>query len=105
MGGGAHGEEAVQSPVAGPGSTARLVFTRTAWEQYLSHTDRRLVRPVNDLIADIMRNGHEGIGKPEPLRGELSGFWSRRIDQEHRLVYRIRGSDIEVIACQYHYQA
>jgi toxin YoeB len=99
------GEEADQSPAAGPGSAARLVFTRTAWEQYLSHSDRRLVRRINDLITDIIRNGHEGIGKPEPLRGELSGFWSRRIDQEHRLVYRVRGDDIEVIACRYHYRS
>jgi toxin YoeB len=99
------GEEADPSRGAGPGQAARLVFTRTAWEQCLVHTDRRLVRRINELIADIIRNGHDGIGKPEPLRGELSGFWSRRIDQEHRLVYRIRGSDIEVIACRYHYQA
>ncbi len=49
-----------------------------------------------------MRNGYEGIGKPEPLRGELSGFWSRRIDREHRLVYWIKGDDIEVIACRHH---
>ena len=90
-------------PGAGPGSSARLVFTRTAWDQYLSHTDRRLVRRINDVVVDIMRNGHEGIGKPEPLRGELSGFWSRRIDPEHRLVYRITGADIEIIACRYHY--
>lgn len=81
----------------------RLVFTSTAWEQYLSHTDRKLVKRSNDLIADVMRNGHEGIGKPEPLRGELSGFWSRRIDREHRLVYRTKGYDIEIIACRFHY--
>jgi toxin YoeB len=81
----------------------RLVFTPTAWEQYLGHTDRRLVKRINDLITDVMPNGHEGIGKPEPLRGELSGFWSRRIDREHRLVYRIKGEDIEIIACRYHY--
>jgi hypothetical protein len=48
-------------------------------------------------------DGYEGIGKPEPLRGELSGFWSRRIDREHRLVYRIKGKDVEIIACRYHY--
>ena len=83
----------------------RLVFTSTAWEQYLSHTDRKLVKRINDLIADVMRNGYEGIGKPEPLRGELSGFWSRRIDREHRLVYRIKGDDLEIIACRYHYAA
>ena len=81
----------------------RLVFTSTAWKQYLSHTDRKLVKRINDLIADVMRNGYEGIGKPEPLRGELSGFWSRRIDREHRLVYRIKGEDIEIVASRYHY--
>lgn len=81
----------------------RLVFTSTAWAQYLCHTDRKLVRRINDLIADVMRNGYEGIGKPEPLRGELSGFWSRRIDREHRLVYRIKDDDVEIIACRYHY--
>ena len=83
----------------------RLIFTRTAWEQYLSHTDHKLIKRLNDLIADITRNGYgyEGIGKPEPLRGELSGFWSRRIDREHRLVYRLKGGDIEIVACRYHY--
>ncbi|KAB1162010.1 Txe/YoeB family addiction module toxin [Micromonospora sp. AMSO12t] len=81
----------------------RLVFTATAWNQYHSHTDRKLIRRINDLIADVMRNGYEGIGKPEPLRGELSGFWSRRIDREHRLVYRITKDDVEIIACRYHY--
>ncbi|MEV0425150.1 Txe/YoeB family addiction module toxin [Micromonospora sp. NPDC050495] len=81
----------------------RLVFTATAWNQYLDHTDRKLVKRINDLIADVMRNGYEGIGKPEPLRGELSGFWSRRIDREHRLVYRITKDDVEIIACRYHY--
>jgi toxin YoeB len=90
-------------PVVGPGSDARLIFTRTAWEQYLSHTDRKLIKRIHDLLEDIIRNGHEGIGKPERLRGELSGFWSRRIDQEHRLVYRISGVDVEIIACRYHY--
>ena len=81
----------------------RLVFTATAWNQYLSHTDRKLVKRINDLVTDVMRNGYEGIGKPEPLRGELSGFWSRRIDREHRLVYRITKNDVEIIACRYHY--
>ncbi|MGC4894541.1 Txe/YoeB family addiction module toxin [Micromonospora sp. DT31] len=81
----------------------RLVFTATAWSQYLSHRDRNLVKRINDLVADVMRNGYEGIGKPEPLRGELSGFWSRRIDREHRLVYRITKDDVEIIACRYHY--
>ena len=81
----------------------RLIFSATAWSQYLSHTDRKLIKRINDLIADVMRNGHEGIGKPEPLRGELSGLWSRRIDREHRLVYRIKDGDVEIVACKYHY--
>ncbi|WP_433793969.1 Txe/YoeB family addiction module toxin [Actinoplanes sp. CA-252034] len=81
----------------------RLIFSTTAWSQYLSHTDRKLIKRINDLIADVMRNGYEGIGKPEPLRGELSGLWSRRIDREHRLVYRIKDGDVEIVACKYHY--
>jgi toxin YoeB len=81
----------------------RLIFSSTAWAQYLSHTDRKLIRRINDLIADVMRNGYEGIGKPEPLRGELSGLWSRRIDREHRLVYRIKDGDVEIVACKYRY--
>ena len=81
----------------------RLIFSETAWSQYLSHTDRKLVKRINDLIADVMRNGYLGIGKPEPLRGELSGLWSRRIDQEHRLVYRLKDGDVEIVACRYHY--
>lgn len=81
----------------------RLIFSETAWSQYLSHTDRKLIKRINDLIADVMRNGYRGIGKPEPLRGELSGLWSRRIDQEHRLVYRIKDGDVETVACRYHY--
>lgn len=80
-----------------------LIFSTTAWSQYLSHTDRKLIKRINDLITDVMRNGYEGIGKPEPLRGELSGLWSRRIDREHRLVYRIKDGDIEIVACKYHY--
>jgi toxin YoeB len=79
------------------------IFSETAWSQYLSHTDRKLVKRINDLIADVMRNGYRGIGKPEPLRGELSGLWSRRIDQEHRLVYRLKDGDVEIVACRYHY--
>ena len=55
------------------------------------------------LIADVIRNGYRGIGKPEPLRGELSGLWSRRIDQEHRLVHRLEDGDVEIVACRYHY--
>lgn len=81
----------------------KYVFHEDAWEDYLSYNDRKLVKRINDLLEDIRRRGHEGKGKPEPLRGNWSGFWSRRINSEHRLVYRIRGEDIEVAACRYHY--
>ncbi|HEX8346760.1 MAG TPA: Txe/YoeB family addiction module toxin [Actinoplanes sp.] len=80
-----------------------LSFTPEGWQDYTSHTDRRLVKRINQLIDDIMRNGYEGIGKPEPLRGDLSGWWSRRIDSEHRLVYRLKGDDVQIAACRFHY--
>jgi toxin YoeB len=83
----------------------RVVRTAAAREQYVTREDRRIVRRINTLIKDIQRGGSEGgIGKPEMLRGELSGFASRRIDQEHRLVYRVRDGDIEIIACRRHYE-
>lgn len=81
-----------------------ISFTPDGWAQYTAHTDRALLRRIHSLIADIARNGHEGIGKPEPLRHELSGWWSRRINDEHRLVYRIVGDDIEIASCRYHYR-
>ena len=80
-----------------------LSFTPEGWQDYTSHTDRRLVKRINQLIDDIMRNGYDGIGKPEPLRGDLSGWWSRRIDSEHRLVYRLKGDDVQIAACRFHY--
>jgi toxin YoeB len=85
----------------------RVLFTSCAWDDYLSWQkgDRKTLRRINALIADIDRNGHKGIGKPEELRHSLAGFWSRRIDQEHRLVYRIRGESVEIVACRYHYEA
>ncbi|WP_045746786.1 Txe/YoeB family addiction module toxin [Actinoplanes rectilineatus] len=67
------------------------------------HFPWKLIKRINDLIADVMRDGYEGIGKPESLRGELSGRWSRRIDQEHRPLYRIKNGDVEIAACKYHY--
>lgn len=83
----------------------RIIWTASAWEQYVTWDDRRIVRRINSLIKDIQRGDSEGgIGKPEMLRGELSGFASRRIDQEHRLVYRLRDGDIEIIACRRHYE-
>ena len=75
------------------------VFTDLAWEDYLywEQADKKIFRRINQLIKDIDRNGHTGLGKPEPLRHELQGFWSRRIDSEHRLVYTIRDNEICIV--------
>lgn len=81
------------------------LFTRTAWEeyQYWQNENRQILKRINELIRDIERNGNLGIGRPEPLRHELSGFWSRRINGEHRLIYSIEGENINIISCRGHY--
>lgn len=88
----------------------KITFAAQAWEEYLywQSTDSAMVARINDLLKAIQRTPFEGLGKPEPLRHALKGFWSRRITQEHRLVYRIigeRGADQvgEVAQCRYHY--
>jgi toxin YoeB len=83
----------------------RLVFTESAWRDYLwfQDHDRKLLKRINALIKDTLRAPFEGIGKPEALKGNLSGYWSRRINDEHRLVYAVKGSDLIVVACRYHY--
>jgi toxin YoeB len=87
-----------------------LLWSVEGWEDYLhwQETDRRTLRRINALIADIRRGRFTGIGKPEPLQGDLSGWWSRRITGEHRLVYRIVGSPdtqrIEIMMCRFHYR-
>lgn len=70
---------------------SKFLFTEDAWEDYLywQTRDKKILKRINQLLQDIERNGYNGIGKPEPLRGDLSGFWSRRIDDEHRIVYRV----------------
>jgi len=87
----------------------RLLFSEQAWDDYLwwqAHDAKTLER-INTLIKETSRNPFQGIGKPEPLRGDLSGWWSRRITQEHRLVYRVTGSGaaqaLEIAQCRYHY--
>lgn len=85
-----------------------ISFTEEGWEDYLywQGQDKRTLRRINLLLRDILRGGHQGIGKAEPLRGELSGFWSRRIDDKNRLIYRIAGPEpgvVEVISCRDHY--
>ncbi|WP_327111514.1 Txe/YoeB family addiction module toxin [Nocardia sp. NBC_01730] len=83
-----------------------IAWDEDAWDSYLwwQTQDKARIKRINALIADIMRNGNEGIGKPEPLRHELSGYWSRRINDEHRLVYRIDSDTVTIIACRYHYR-
>ena len=82
------------------------VWSDHAWEDYLywQTQDKKILKRINQLIKDIDRNGYEGIGKPEPLKYELQGFWSRRIDDEHRLVFRIEDDKIEILSCRLHYQ-
>jgi toxin YoeB len=83
------------------------VFSPEAWEEYLywfDQNDRKTIRKINTLLKDINRNGHEGLGKPEPLVGDLSGYWSRRISREHRLIYCIDGDNILIARCRDHYK-
>jgi len=82
-----------------------FVFSPQAWEDYQHwvQTDRKLVRRINELIKDTIRNPHDGIGKPEPLRHALAGFWSRRINDEHRMVYKVDGDALLLAQLRYHY--
>ena len=77
-----------------------------AWEDYLywQGQDKKTLKRINQLVKDIIRNPFEGIGKPEPLKGNLTGFWSRRIDEEHRLVYVVEDSIVVLISCRGHYE-
>lgn len=81
-------------------------FSSKGWDDYLhwQQTDKRMLKRINDLLKDISRNPHEGIGKPEPLRHALSGYWSRRINDEHRLVYRVEGDTVNFAQARYHYE-
>ena len=76
-----------------------------AWEDYLywQGQDKKILKRINQLVKDICRNPFEGIGKPEPLKGNLTGFWSRRVDEEHRLDYAVEASAVVVISCRGHY--
>jgi toxin YoeB len=87
----------------------RLVWTEEAWEDYLhwQRNDQKILRAINDLIQDIRRDHFRRLGKPEPLKHELTGWWSRRMTGEHRLVYRVSGMEpakfLEIAQCRYHY--
>ncbi|ERT38911.1 Txe/YoeB family addiction module toxin [Fusobacterium nucleatum] len=83
----------------------KIIWDDEAWKEYVEWQtiDRKIVKKINELIKDIQRNGNEGIGKPEPLQHELSGYWSRRIDYKNRLVYKISDTQITIVACANHY--
>ena len=83
----------------------RKIWFEEAWEDYLywQNQDRKTLKRINSLVRDIERSNFEGLGKPEPLKGDLGGFWSRRIDDVNRLVYRINGDILEILSCRGHY--
>ena len=80
------------------------IFSDYAWEEYQEWmNEKKIMKRINDLIKDIDRNGNTGMGKPEPLRHELSGYWSRRITEKERLIYKIENDEIYIIGCKGHY--
>lgn len=81
------------------------LFTDNAWKDYVywETEDKKTLKRINKLIEDISSNKNEGIGKPEPLVGDLAGFWSRRINEKDRLIYKVEGNDICILACRFHY--
>lgn len=87
----------------------KIAFWPTAWDDYLhwQQQDRKMLKRINALLKECRRDPFRGLGKPEPLGGNLSGWWSRRVDREHRLVYRVTGNGgaqtLEVAQCRYHY--
>jgi toxin YoeB len=83
----------------------RVIFSKNAWEDYTSWQteDKKILKKINNLIKEIQRSPYEGIGKPESLKFDLAGLWSRRIDLDHRIVYKIEDNDLLIYACRYHY--
>lgn len=83
----------------------KIVWTNIAWDDYIywQTTNKQVLKKINHLIKEIQRNLYAGIGKPEPLRFELAGKWSRRIDAEHRLIYTVAQNEIIIFQCRYHY--
>lgn len=83
----------------------KIVFSSQAWEDYLQwqQTDRKLLKRINELIKEVVRTPFKGTGKPEPLRHALGGYWSRRINDEHRLIYKVEGDSVLIAQVRYHY--
>lgn len=84
----------------------RYVFVDESWEDYLywQKTDKKKLKRINELLKDISRNPFIGIGKPEPLKHKYKGFWSQRIDSEHRLIYKYKEDEILIAKCRFHYE-
>jgi toxin YoeB len=83
----------------------RIFFSKNAWEDYIywQAEDKKTLKKINALIKDIQSNPYSGTGKPEPLKYDLAGLWSRRIDHEHRLVYQVNENELLIYGCRYHY--
>lgn len=83
----------------------KYIFVDESWEDYLywQETDKKILAKINALLKDIARNPYSGLGKPEPLKYKYSGFWSRRITDEHRLIYQFRDNEIWIAKCRFHY--
>jgi toxin YoeB len=83
----------------------KITFSKNAWEDYIywQSQDKKTLKKINSLIKDIQSTPFEGIGKPETLKYDLSGMWSRRIDLEHRLIYQIEEEELKIYGCRYHY--
>lgn len=84
----------------------KIIFHPHGWEDYLywQKNDKKLLKKINSLIKEITRKPYEGKGKPEQLKFDLTGFWSRRIDLEHRLIYKVEKKELHILACRYHYK-
>lgn len=86
--------------------TRNLTFVSTGWDDYVfwQTQDRKTIKRINQLLREILRDPFNGIGKPEPLRENLAGYWSRRIDDKNRIVYTVRDNAIWIVSCRYHYE-
>jgi toxin YoeB len=84
----------------------KYIFVDESWEDYLywQKNDKRMLHKINQLLKDISRTPFSGLGKPEPLKYKYQGFWSRRIDDEHRLIYRVTNDEIHIAKCRFHYE-
>lgn len=83
----------------------KVIFHPNGWDDYLywQRSNKKMLKKTNSLIKEILRTPYEGTGKPEPLKFDLTGFWSRRIDREHRIVYGVNNDELHILACRYHY--